>query len=163
MGLRSENTSKSQFIERSNKRLKIEKENKLDIQDCLRGANEELDVRKQEKNAAIEEAYMWKRLWSKSASFEKKIKKEFEDLKKQIKEMVAEYESQVRNERQHNEEIEELLSKHQDALRIEMENSIELKNYIDYQDKIYRPKGRNHILGGLIYGVARSIKESRDL
>ena len=135
--LRTENTLKGKFIEKSNKRIKMEEKSKLNIQHCLRGANEELEGRNQERDEAIDNAHMWRELWTKSLVAEKNMQRELTDLKGFHEKMMVKHENQIKHDRRNKGIMEEMLLEHQSALKKEQEDLIELKNYIEYQDKIY--------------------------
>jgi hypothetical protein len=56
--LQLDNTCKKELIESSNKRAKVEENHNLDIQLCLRDANEEPDVPNEQRGKAIDKVNM---------------------------------------------------------------------------------------------------------
>ncbi|XP_058722458.1 uncharacterized protein LOC131594367 [Vicia villosa] len=101
-------------LERANKRAKVEEECQIKIQHNLQASNEQL-----------------KNLLKVSKIAEMNMQRELEDLKEQLKKVTAEYESQVKYERQQNEEMQGILTEYQDALRKAVEDLSEHKKFIE--------------------------------
>lgn len=99
------NTQQSLILEKVQKRAREEEESKERTRICLRGANEELRLRRQERDDAVIEGLRLKELLKKSGEKHEIIRRQEANLKQQIERVRAECENKIMVERQCQEEI----------------------------------------------------------
>lgn len=98
----SESVQKMQSAVEANKRARLEEEKKLNTKSCLDAASTELGMRRKERDEARADALKWKKAWEESKVAEKSAQRQLDDLKQQLKMVVAEYKSRVQSEEQLN-------------------------------------------------------------
>ena len=97
--LKMEGLRKDEIIESNNKRIRLEKDEKRRVQDCLGGANSQLKHKNKEHDELLDRAHQLRKLWTESQVEGRKLKEDLEDAKQQLNSMANEHEGYVLSER----------------------------------------------------------------
>ncbi|KAJ1406314.1 hypothetical protein SESBI_25240 [Sesbania bispinosa] len=104
--LQLENTEKSRSLEKANKRARADREQANKTMGCWLAADEELGLRRQERNKAKVENQHLRELLGNSEIAKREIQKELDNMKQQMQEMVVECERKIKKK---HEDIQGLL------------------------------------------------------
>lgn len=99
------NTEKEHSLEKANKRARTEQEYMLKTKDCLRAANKELGLRRQERDKAMVENQHLKELLANSKMTQRDVQKQLDKVRHQVEVMVVECGDKIKRKDQHTEEM----------------------------------------------------------
>jgi hypothetical protein len=135
--LKWERVQKDKVVEGSNKRLRIEEDERRKVRDCLGGANSQLKHKNKERDELLSIAYKLKDQWEKSQVDVKELKEELKNARQHLNNMVNEYEGYVSSERLQREALERTIVRSQFELKKTQESLEEFRKLYDRQGEAY--------------------------
>ncbi|XP_061359319.1 uncharacterized protein LOC133303421 [Gastrolobium bilobum] len=130
--LERENKRKNHTLEEADKRAKTEENYVLKTKGCLRVANKELSLRRQERDEAIAKSTQLEESLRNSNAEHKESKRQMAQMRGLMEMRVVEYEDRLKREKQCTEKV---IAMYQDSIRREQEEVQRLTDYIGGQDE----------------------------